>query len=319
MEKVTQFRRSPSVVLDAYAAIVRIDERARRSPLTRGWQERLLFDEALACQLAEGNLVHLDDLVLLDGNLRQGKTHPDLRDTLDMLRSWRRAAADDPATLLRADRPGVAIVREEAHEQKKLGDVQISSDEPLAEAASTNSEALDQWRRVVTSSEQLPAMIAAAIVWDMWLELSPEAGGAWRASLLAALVLRQRGVTGSLLLPIDSGRRISTYRRKPGQEPEERLFGVISWMHAAATRGYKQFDALSLAEQQMRRKAFGRRSSSRLNDLIDLFLSCPLVTVPSAARHLDCSTQAIEKMLPLLGSTPVLMTEGKRCRGWRVG
>lgn len=310
-----------SAALEAYAAIVRLDERARRSPLTRGWQERLLLDEALACQLAEGNLVHLDDLVLLDGNLRHGKTHPDLRDTLDMLRTWRRAMAGDAAALLCAERPGIDDIADdddEALPHMPMSCNAVLIDGPIDGQPQTDALALEQWRRAVRPTERLPPLLAAAAAWDLWLELMPEPGGAWRASLLAALVLRQHGVTHSYLLPIDSGRRISSYRRKPGQTPDERWMGVISWMHAAATRSYKQFDALSLAEQQLRRCEAKRRRSSRVGDLVDLFLSRPLVTIPMAARHLGCTTQAIEKMLPLLGSTPVLMTERKRFRAWRV-
>jgi len=313
--------RGIAAALETFAAIARLDERARRSPLARGWQERLLFDEALACQLAEGNLVHMDDLVLLDGNLRQGTTHLDLRDTLDMLRTWRRAVTGDPATLLRAERPGLGDAPDiDASPMLRtpLRLTGMQADEPIDEQPQIDRQAMEQWRRVVRASEQLPPLLAAAVAWDMWLELMPEPGGAWRASLLAALVLRQRGVTRSYVLPIDSGRRNSSYRRRPGQTPDERWMGVISWMHAAATRGYKQFDLLSLAEQQLRRCQAGRRRSSRLRSLVDLFLSRPLVTIPSAARHLGCTTQAVERMLPLLGSTPVLMTERRRFRAWRV-
>jgi len=40
--------------------------------------------------------------------------------------------------------------------------------------------------------------------------------------------------------------------------------------------------------------------------------------VPLAARHLGCSAQAIEKMLPLLGSLPREVTDRARFRAWTV-
>ena len=61
-------------------AISRLDERARLSPLREGWMTRLLLREACASRLAAGELVHLEDLVLLDGGtltatMKIGRAH----------------------------------------------------------------------------------------------------------------------------------------------------------------------------------------------------------------------------------------------------
>ena len=54
-------------------AVARLDQKASGSPLLDGWRERLLFDEAVAVQWAEGELIHVDELVQLDaGARRQG-------------------------------------------------------------------------------------------------------------------------------------------------------------------------------------------------------------------------------------------------------
>lgn len=308
-------------VIEAHGAISRLDERAKRSPLAPGWQERLLFDEAVACQIAEGNLVHLDDLVLLDSDGRREKTHPDLRDTLAMLRTWRAAVSGDASDLLQAEQPGMgdmALAQPSDMLRKPIKFRGISAGPPIDERPPTDLEALNRWRRIVRGSAAMTPLIAAAVAWDSWVTSVPEPGSGWRASLLAALVLRQRGVTVSYVLPIDTGRKLTSYRQRPDQPLNERLMGFIGWMHAAAVRADKQLDALVLAEKLLHGKIAARRRPSRLTALIDLFLSRPLVSIPLAARHLNCSTQAVEKMLPLLGSTPVLVTERRRFRAWRV-
>lgn len=321
IEDVNLEPRDFPAVIEAHGAISRLDERARRSSLALGWQERLLFDEAVACQRAEGNLVHMEDLVLLDGDGRRDRTHPDLLDTHFMLRIWRRATGGDASDLLRAERPGISDVPVDEPStmlRKPIKFKGIIAGPPIDERPITDQDALDRWRRMVRRSATLTPVLAAAVAWESWMTSVPEPGSGWRASLLAALVLRSRGVTGSFLLPIDSGRKLTAFVRQPQQSMTERLMGVIGWMHAAAVRADKQLDALLLAEKLLRAKIAARRRASRLSSLIDLFLSRPLVSIPMAARQLNCSTQAVEKMLPLLGSTPVLMTEGRRFRAWRV-
>ena len=47
-------------------ASARLDERLRNHPLAEGWAERAHFAEACAALWLEGDLVHLEDLVLRD-------------------------------------------------------------------------------------------------------------------------------------------------------------------------------------------------------------------------------------------------------------
>jgi len=59
-------------ILDAFLrvdeALSRLDERARWSPLQAPWSQRLLFRNACAAMHTQHCVVHLDDLVLLDGH-----------------------------------------------------------------------------------------------------------------------------------------------------------------------------------------------------------------------------------------------------------
>ena len=189
---------------------------------------------------------------------------------------------------------------------------------PPAQPPEIDAGRRDTWRRVWRASQLLTPVLAAAVVWDCWMNLIPEAASGWRATLLAALALRAMGTTSNFLLPIDCGWHVSKYRVKPGHSREERLLGFITWLEAAASEGRKELSALNLADMQLRRHLRGRRAHSRLPALARLFLSLPLVSVPLAARHLRCSSQAVEKMIPLLGSLPREVTERERFRAWTV-
>jgi hypothetical protein len=53
-------------IADAAAALARLDERIARSPVGEGWIERSHFADAAASLWIDGELVHLEDLVLHD-------------------------------------------------------------------------------------------------------------------------------------------------------------------------------------------------------------------------------------------------------------
>ena len=69
----------------------------------------MLVREACASRLAAGELVHLEDLVLLDGGALTTTMTPDLSSAWHVLGVWRRASKADPAELLRSRRPGELV------------------------------------------------------------------------------------------------------------------------------------------------------------------------------------------------------------------
>jgi HTH DNA binding domain len=61
------------------------------------------------------------------------------------------------------------------------------------------------------------------------------------------------------------------------------------------------------------------RSSSRLPQLVELFLSRPLVTVPLAAKLLKVTPKAVDLMLIQLGGAlPRELTGRSRYRAWGI-
>lgn len=80
-------------VADASSALARLDERIARSPVGGGWSERQNFTDACASLWIDGELVHLEDLVLHD-SLRDIRTPThELTIARDVLRTRRRIAA----------------------------------------------------------------------------------------------------------------------------------------------------------------------------------------------------------------------------------
>ena len=80
-------------VSDASIALARLDERVARSAVGKGWIERSHFNDACASLWVDGELVHIEDLVLHDAaqDIR-APTH-ELTIARDVLRSRRRVAA----------------------------------------------------------------------------------------------------------------------------------------------------------------------------------------------------------------------------------
>ena len=96
-------------ISEAAVALARLDERIARSPVGEGFVERSHFLDAHASLWVDGELVHLEDLVLHDA-LRdiRAPTH-ELTIARDILKTRRRIAAHPPAWALSA--PGLASLR----------------------------------------------------------------------------------------------------------------------------------------------------------------------------------------------------------------
>ena len=106
-------------ISDAGVALARLDERIARSPVGGGFLERSHFLDAHASLWVDGELVHLEDLVLHDA-LRdiRAPTH-ELTIARDILKTRRRIAAHPPAWALSAQ--GLASLRGRARHAASLG------------------------------------------------------------------------------------------------------------------------------------------------------------------------------------------------------
>ena len=77
-------------------AVARLDERLAKSPIREGWIARTHFSDACATLWLEGELVHLEDLVLHDARMDVRTPTHELTRAHTVLRVRRRIAAADP-------------------------------------------------------------------------------------------------------------------------------------------------------------------------------------------------------------------------------
>ncbi|MBC2807031.1 DUF1612 and helix-turn-helix domain-containing protein [Rhizobium ruizarguesonis] len=100
-------------ISDAGSALSRLDERIARSPVGQGWIERMHFADACASLWIDGELAHVEDLVLHDAGADiRAPTH-ELTIARDVLKSRRRIAAQPPGWALSPD--GLRSLRGQGH------------------------------------------------------------------------------------------------------------------------------------------------------------------------------------------------------------
>ena len=85
---------------DAGIALARLDERVARSPVGTGFLERTQFADACASLWIDGELVHLEDLILHDATRDIRTPTHELTIARDVLRTRRRIADHPPAWAL---------------------------------------------------------------------------------------------------------------------------------------------------------------------------------------------------------------------------
>jgi hypothetical protein len=175
------------------------------------------------------------------------------------------------------------------------------------------------WLAILEEGRGLPAVLAAALALDAWLALEPSERGGELGFALAATLLRQRGLAVAHLPALGLGLRRGKFRWSPHQTLSARVAGLLGAFAEAAAFGQADLDRLTLARELMLRRCVNRRGNSKLSELVDLFVSSPLVTVQLAAARLQVTPQAVEAMLKELGGSPPReLTGRKRYRAWGI-
>lgn len=175
---------------------------------------------------------------------------------------------------------------------------------------------LGEWRKLARESEDLPPVLRAALLLDAWSVLDVLQHSPWLGRLLVAAMLRDCGATSAHLLAVNTGLRDIRWERRRARDRKTRLIALLEAIEQAGRIGLRDHDRLIGAHQLLQRKLAGRRSNSRLPQLIDLVLSRPLVSAGMIARELKVTQQGAVGLAEELGLRE--MTGRGRFRAWGV-
>jgi hypothetical protein len=369
-------------ISDAASALSRLDERIARSAVGEGFVERSHFTDACASLWIDGELVHLEDLVLHDATKDIRTPTHELTIARDVLRTRRRIVVQPPGwpmstnglrslrghdvvagapTFVGRDtsvivdddaQPDIANGAGEANDNDAAAmdgefaaidallarsDAAIKDATRPARAVGNRAtasrpaeknpmiydldwdedERLDEWHGVVRQAENLPPVLQAIIALDAWNEFSVLQHAPWLGRLLAASILRQAGITTqNHLAAINLGLKTIPVDRRRHGESETRLLAIAQGLLASAQLGLKEHDRLALARTMMERKLVGRRTSSKLPELIEMVMAKPLVSAGMIAKELGVTPRAALRIVEELGLRE--MTGRGRFRAWGV-
>ncbi|WP_412050588.1 RHE_PE00001 family protein [Hoeflea sp. Naph1] len=176
---------------------------------------------------------------------------------------------------------------------------------------------LEEWRGVLRQAGNMPAVLQAIVALDAWNELAVLQHAPWLGRLFAASVLRQAGITtGAHLAAVNLGLKTIAVDRRRNRDRETRLLAIAHGLLAAAEIGLKEHDRLALARTMFQRKLDGRRTSSKLRELVDLVMAKPLVSASMVAKTLEVTPQAARRIVLELGLRE--MTGRGRFRAWGI-
>ena len=366
-------------ISDAACTLSRLDERIARSPVGDGFVERSHFTDACASLWIDGELVHLEDLVLHDATKDIRTPTHELTIARDVLRTRRRivaqpsgwalspaglrslcghdvvagapaaslgdetsVVADDEAVPNTAngagegnEDEGASTLTEEfaaidallARSDAAIEHAKRPGNSAAGRAGEKNpmiydldwdeDERLEDWHGVVRQAQDLPPVLQATIALDAWNALEVIQHAPWLGRLLAAAILRQAGITsGAHLVAINLGLKTIPVDRRRHRDRETRLLAIAHGLLAAAEQGLKEHDRLALARTMMERKLVGRRTSSKLPQMIELAMAKPLVSAGMIAKELGVTPRAALRIVEELGLRE--MTGRGRFRAWGV-
>lgn len=352
-------------LMRAGEALARFDERVSRSPIRDGFLQRQNFQDAVSSLWIDGELVHVEDLVLHDARMDIRAPTNEIVNAHRILRARRLMEShapqwpfsDEGINLLRGKSLRTQSTRPTAdadHADTEQGDSEdtdnadnalagelaemdallLRSSATVRDAMSYRSsplpsaqtlvkgdaeeesedDRLDRWRKLIDQCVDYPGPLRAAILLDAWRDLEVLDRSPWLGRQLAAASLRAGGL--ATLPALNTGLRAIPRERRHSQHQEERLIAILDGMYEASQLGMKEHDRLLNGKSRMERRLAGRRSNSRLPDLIELVLAHPVVSAAMIVKALGTTPQGAVVLANQLELRE--MTGRGRFRAWGI-
>ena len=134
--------------------------------------------------------------------------------------------------------------------------------------------------------------------------------------MLTAAFLRQSGLANGHLPTVSLGLRAKRPDERRSSNRLIRLKTFFASIEEAADLTMKEHDRLLLAREQMQRKLKGRRSNSRLPELMEMVLRSPVISSQMVERELRVTQQGALKLISELNLREI--TGRGRFRAWGV-
>jgi hypothetical protein len=175
---------------------------------------------------------------------------------------------------------------------------------------------LAAWQAVVKETENMPPTLAMAICSHAWNGIDPLQHLSWLGAQLSAAILRARSKTRSHLFCLNVGLRVVKSDRLRLRNLESQIIWRLNAIKAGAEWGLREHERWLTASNLLNRKLRGRRSTSRLGEVVALAVARPLISVGLVAQELKITQRAAQS---LIAELDLRETTGRsRYRAWSL-
>ncbi|MBY5775139.1 DUF1612 domain-containing protein [Rhizobium leguminosarum] len=147
----------------------------------------------------------------------------------------------------------------------------------------------------------MPPTLGAAIRWDAWEALELLQGQHWLGAQLASSYLRARGKISSHLFGLNVGLKAVPRERRRSRDRGVRLLAALEAMVLGSELAMKEIIRLGQVRDRFERKLQGKRWSSSLPSVVELFIARPIVSSSMITKELKVSHRAALNLVAELG------------------
>jgi hypothetical protein len=313
--------------------VSRLDERARGSGFSDGWNTRADIRAVLAAMTADGALVHPEDLILHDLGADTRPPEATVAEARRLLQARRKARRGGPELLSwnglawlsgaarQAPPPGGRpTTRIDGVRAGTFGYAALAGFfHALAKDPSESSRAGVEDCLAVLDVPGLPPLLQAAALVEAWRIVDPLPQHRPIGSLAASVWLRADGRFTVGLFPLEVAFRRRVAPPRLAWAPlHERIVYWLGQFALAADLELEELTRLGHQKALIERKAAATRRSSRAPDLAKLAIDNAVLTTDAIVRALSITPQASLQLVRRMDGLLHEITGRSRYRVWRL-